>query len=54
MYCNLQIHRLRDKIYDNIALLSQVMNNQEEAVRIGVLEAKKLNNFPITNLKLEQ
>jgi len=34
--------RLRDKIHENIALLSQVMNNQDEAVRIGILEAKKL------------
>lgn len=33
---------LRDKIHENIALLSQVMNNQDEAVRIGILEAKKL------------
>lgn len=40
--------RLRDRIHDNIALLSQVMNNQEEAVRIGILEAKKLNNLPTT------
>lgn len=34
--------KLRDKIHENIALLSQVMNNQDEAVRIGILEAKKL------------
>lgn len=41
--------RLRDRIHDNIALLSQVMNNQKEAVRLGILEAKKINDLPTTN-----
>lgn len=31
----------RDKIHNNIALLANVMNNNREAIRLGILEAKK-------------
>lgn len=33
--------KLRDKIHDNIALLADVLTSPEEAVRLGVLKAKK-------------
>lgn len=31
----------RDKIHNNIALLANVMNNNREAIRLGILEANK-------------
>lgn len=33
--------RLRDRIHENIALLVEVMNNINEAIRLGILKAKK-------------
>lgn len=33
--------RLRDKIHNNIALLAEVMNNNDEAIRLGILNAIK-------------
>ena len=35
--------RLRDRIHENIALLVEVMNNINEAIRIGILKAKSNN-----------
>jgi hypothetical protein len=32
--------RLRDRIHENIALLVEVMNNINEAIRLGILKAK--------------
>lgn len=36
--------RLRDKIHDNIALLTEVMNNLREAIRLGIVRAKQQYN----------
>lgn len=33
--------KLRDKIHENIALLADVLNNNREAIRIGILKAKE-------------
>ncbi|HFJ2313243.1 TPA: KilA-N domain-containing protein [Campylobacter coli] len=33
--------KLRDKIHENIALLADVLNNNKEAIRIGILKAKE-------------
>lgn len=33
--------KLRDRIHDNIALLASVLNNNKEAIRIGILKAKE-------------
>lgn len=33
--------QLRDKIHNNIALLAEVMNNNDEAIRLGILNAIK-------------
>jgi hypothetical protein len=35
--------RLRDRIHENIALLCEVMNNLNQAVRLGILKAKESN-----------
>lgn len=35
--------RLRDRIHENIAPLVEVMNNINEAIRIGILKAKSNN-----------
>ena len=39
--------QLRDKIHENIALLADVLNNNREAIRIGILKAKE--NFAKEN-----
>ena len=33
--------KLRDKIHENISLLADVLNNNREAIRIGILKAKE-------------
>ena len=33
--------RLRDKIHENIALLSDVLNDNNEAIRLGIIKAKE-------------
>jgi hypothetical protein len=33
--------KLRDRIHENIALLADVLNNNQEAMRIGILKAKE-------------
>ena len=32
--------KLRDRIHENIALLADVLNNNKEAVRLGIYKAK--------------
>lgn len=34
--------RLRNRIHENIALLAEILNNNQEAIRLGILQAKKV------------
>ena len=34
--------KLRDKMHENIALLADVLNNNKEAIRLGILKAKEV------------
>ena len=34
--------KLRDRIHENIALLADVLNNNKEAIRIGIMKAKEI------------
>ena len=36
--------RLRDRIHENIALLADVLNNNKEAIRLGIYKAKNKDN----------
>ena len=37
--------RLRDRIHENIALLADVLNNNKEAIRLGIFKAKNKDNY---------
>ena len=37
--------RLRDRIHENIALLADVLNNNKEAIRLGIYKAKNKDNY---------
>ena len=34
--------KLRDRIHENIALLADVLNNNKEAIRIGIVKAMEI------------
>lgn len=34
--------RLRNRIHENIALLAEILNNNQEAIRLGIIQAKKV------------